>query len=148
VTATSEKARKHAAGILAVLSGEKTTVEATRDMEVSLPRYYQLEARAIEGLVAALEPRNRGRRKTPEDLLRAERKERERLNREVARLSALLRAAHRSLGVKPPAAPGEKRKGRKTHRARRAIRMLTKPVPPFKGVEGEEKGDAVAPAVL
>ena len=146
MTAASEKARKHAAGILAVLSGEKTTVEATRDMEVSLPRYYQLEARAIEGLVAALEPRSRGRR--PEDLLRAELKERERLAREVARLSALLRAAHRSLGVKPPAAPGAKPTGRKTRRARRAIRRLTRPVPPFTGEEREENGDAAAPATV
>ncbi len=148
MNAASEKARRQAAGILAVLSGERTTAEATRDMEVSLPRYYQLEARAIEGLVQALEPRSRGRRTTPEALLAAERKERERLAREVARLSALLRAAHRSLGVKPPAAGGETRTGRKTRRARRAIRRLTKPVSPFTAEEREEKGDAVAPETV
>lgn len=146
MNAPGEKARKQAAEILAVLSGEKTTVEASREMEVSLPRYYQLEARAVEGLVRAMEPRDRGRRKTPEDLVRAERKEKEKLLREVARLSALLRAAHRSLGVKPSAGPGTKREGRKTHRARRLIKRLARPSP-LKMAEGEEKSDAVASTV-
>ena len=148
MNAPSEKARKHPAAILAVLSREKTMVEAIKDMEVSLPRCYQLEARAIEGPVAALEPRSRGRRKTPEDLVRAGQKENERLRREVARLSAHLRAARRSLGIASPSTPGQKREGRKTHRARRLIKRLTKPLPPFKGEEREENGDAVAPATV
>ncbi len=143
-----ERTKKLAAGILAVLSGDKTTSEAIKDMEVSLPRYYQLEAQAIEGLILALAPRTPGRRKTPEDLVRAEKKENERLRREVARLSAHLRAARQSLGFAPPPAPGQMCEGRKTHRARRLIRRLTKPLPPFKGEERKESGDAVAPATV
>jgi hypothetical protein len=144
----NERTKKLAAGILAVLSGDQTTSEAIKDMEVSLPRYYQLEAQAIEGLIRALAPRTPGRRKTPEDLVRAEKKENERLKREVARLSAHLRATRRSLGIASPAGPGQKHAGRKTHRARRLIRRLTKPLPPFKGEEREENGDAVAPAAV
>jgi len=75
-------------------------------------------------------------------------KENERLRREVARLSAHLRAARQSLGIAPPPAPGQKCEGRKTHRARRLIRRLTKSLPPFKGEERKESGDAVAPATV
>ena len=45
----SRKARQHAAAVLAVLAGEKTTTQASAMMKVSLPRSYQLETRALEG---------------------------------------------------------------------------------------------------
>ena len=54
--AGSEKARRYAAAILSVLSGQTTTAEGSAMMGVTLPRYYVLETRALEGLVKALEP--------------------------------------------------------------------------------------------
>ena len=102
----SEKARRHAAAIVSVLSGESTTAQACAMMEVSLPRYYQLETQALLGMVAALEPKAKGGRRPPEKELEAARKENARLAREVSRLQSLVRMSHRALGA--PAGTKEK----------------------------------------
>lgn len=97
-------------------------------MGVTLPRYYALETRALLGMVEALEPRPKGRRKTAEQELEAAREENRRLSREISRTQALLRAAHRSLGVKePPAKRAGKKKARKSNRARKTIARLVRP---------------------
>ena len=57
----SPAATRLAVGILEVLSGVCGPGEGSRLLGLSLPRYYALEARAIHGLVEALEPRARGR---------------------------------------------------------------------------------------
>src|SRR5260221_13686581 len=57
----SATARKQAAAILEVLAGARTTGQAAEALGVSLPRYYQLEQRALEGLLSACEPRPQGR---------------------------------------------------------------------------------------
>ena len=46
-------ARKTAALVLEVLSGELNPSEAAEILQVSLPRYYQIEKRALEGLIRA-----------------------------------------------------------------------------------------------
>ena len=46
-------ARKTAALVLEVLAGELNPAEAAEILEVSLPRYYQIEKRALEGLIRA-----------------------------------------------------------------------------------------------
>jgi len=55
------EARRLATLILEVLAGGRTPTEAAQALEISVPRYYQLEGRALRGLVAACEPRPRGR---------------------------------------------------------------------------------------
>jgi hypothetical protein len=55
----SPEARKLAAAILEVLAGAQTPGEAAGSLGVSLARYYQLEMRALAGLVAACEDRRR-----------------------------------------------------------------------------------------
>jgi hypothetical protein len=121
----SPKARRYAAAVLSVLSGERTTAEGSAMMGVSLARYYALETRALSGLVAALEPRPRGRRRSLEGELAAAREESRRLSRELTRLQGLLRAAHRSLGVKEPAAKKSgKKRTRKPDRTRKAMARL------------------------
>ena len=54
--ATPSEAQRLAATILEVLAGVSTPTQAAETLSISLPRYYQLEARALEGLVAALTP--------------------------------------------------------------------------------------------
>ena len=58
-------ARKTAALVLEVLSGELNPSEAAEILQVSLPRYYQIEKRALEGLIRACEaPAHKGRQKS------------------------------------------------------------------------------------
>src|SRR5262245_28737525 len=64
--AARPEARRLAAAILEVLAGAQLPAEAARGLGVSLARYYQLEVRAVAGLVAACEGRRRGRGRAPE----------------------------------------------------------------------------------
>src|SRR5262245_457818 len=87
-------------------------------MGVAVTRFYQLEARALQMMVSAMEPRPRGRQRTTESELLRMKAERQRLVREVERYQSLYRTAQRALGIamaKPPDkpdnhAPGSKRK--------------------------------------
>ena len=51
----SREARQLAAVILDVLAGSRTPQQAADTLSLSLPRYYQLEARALAGLIDACE---------------------------------------------------------------------------------------------
>jgi hypothetical protein len=119
--AAGPEARKRAAAILEVLGGARTTTDAAQAIGVTLPRYYHLEARALEGLLAACEPGKPGRGPNPTRELEALRKRCVRLEREVGRQQALVRAAHRLAGVGPvvpmKSRPGKKRPRRPTARA-------------------------------
>jgi hypothetical protein len=106
--------------ILETLSGTCTTGEAAERMSVSLSRYYQLETRALQGMLTALEPRPRGPRRTKEAEIKALKAEKREVERELRRALSLLRAASRSVGVKARKKAGAKRK-----RARRRARGAT-----------------------
>jgi hypothetical protein len=116
-----------AAAILEVLGGARTVPDAASAIGVSPTRYYQLESRALEGLVMACEPRERG--PTPERECARLHKEVGRLEREVGRHQALARAAGRAVGlvaakVEPPSKKTPKKRRRRTARALRAVRRL------------------------
>jgi hypothetical protein len=101
---TSE-ANRRAVAILEVLGGLRTPTDAAAALGVALPRYYQLETRALEGMVTALEPKAVGKQPSLEGRLVQLQKELEQTRRESARQQALVRVAQRSLGLKPPTAP-------------------------------------------
>jgi hypothetical protein len=105
----SKKAKQIAVAVLETLAGELGTSEAAAKLGISLSRYYQLEARALEGLLQAVEPRAKGPQQTPERALRALREEKKGLEKELRRHQALLRAAHRSVGLPPKPASSQAR---------------------------------------
>jgi hypothetical protein len=111
----SGAARKQAAAILEVLAGARTTGQAAEALGVSLPRYYQLEQRALEGLLSACEPRPLGRTRSEASVSAKLRKENERLQRELNRQQTLVRLTQRSMGL-PPAAAAAKMAGKKRRR--------------------------------
>jgi hypothetical protein len=100
----SSQARRQAAAILEVLAGELRPSEAAQALEVSLPRYYQLERRALTGLLGACEPPERGPRMDMNRRIAALERDNRRLERERDRQQALVRAAERSLGLALPTA--------------------------------------------
>lgn len=125
----NKDAKRVAAVVLDVLAGVRTPTQAAGTLSVSLPRYYQLEARALDGLIAACEPRPKGRQVDPSSEVARLRREAERLRRDLARQQALVRMTQRTVGVGPPAPPpmaaGRKRKPRKaTVRATRRAAQL------------------------
>lgn len=117
------QAKQLAAAILEVLAGARTPTEAATSLNLSVPRYYQLENQALRGLLEACEPKavHRGRKaKTEVETLR---KENRRLQTELTRHQALARAAHRTIGLSPPA-PVVNKNGKKP-RKRRVARALS-----------------------
>lgn len=124
---TSE-ANRIAVAILEVLAGSRSPAEAATALKVSLPRYYILETRALEGLVTACEPKPLGKQPSLETRIAALEKELQQVRRECARQQALVRVAQRSVGL--PAAEAQKgkapaprdRRGRK--RRRPTVRAL------------------------
>lgn len=117
-------ARRVAAVVLEVLAGARTPGEAALALGVSVPRYYQVETRALRGLVEACEPRPRGRGPSVAKELTMLRQENQRLRRDILRQQALVRAAQRSVGLSPPAAPPSSKSGKKP-RKRRVARALS-----------------------
>jgi hypothetical protein len=122
-------AQRLAAAILEVLAGARTPGQAAEALGVSLPRYFQLETRALRALVASCEPQPRGRVASADRELAALRRQHDRLQRELARQQTLVRMAQRTLGLAPPAppakpAPGTKKRRRPVVRALRAATHL------------------------
>lgn len=124
----SLEACRLAAAILEVLGGIRLPADAAKALNVSLPRYYQLESRALAGLLAACEPRQKGRVRSVESELDALRKKLECSQREAARYSALARIAQRTVGLAAPQPvkrePGKRRTKKPTVRALRAVDVI------------------------
>ena len=122
----SREAKQRAAAILEVLSGGRTPAEAAQALAVSLPRYYQLEERALHGLLLACEPPPRGPVPDPVREREALSRECARWQRECARQQALVRAAQRAIGLAAPPPPAPVKAGGKPRRRRRRLaRALT-----------------------
>jgi hypothetical protein len=115
----STAARRQAAAILEVLAGVRTPAEVAQQLAMSLTRYDIIESRALQGLVAACEPRPRGRVRSPEGELAALRRECEQLRRQAARQQALLRVTERTLGLAGAAATPSAKAGQKSPKKRR-----------------------------
>jgi len=123
--------RRRAAAVLEVLGGARSPSEAAEILDISLPRYYLLEARALEGLIAACEPRPRGRDAGTEGkTFHALKRENDRLRQDLCRTQALARAVQRAAGMPageetPPTDGRVRRRRRASARALRAARQLT-----------------------
>lgn len=97
----SDDARQVACAILEVLAGVRSITDTAVVLGVTQARYYQLEARALQGLVAACEPRAQGPLSGAGLAAELEqlRAERDRLKGEAARYQALARLAHGAFGA-------------------------------------------------
>jgi hypothetical protein len=120
----SAEAKRLAAAILEVLAGMRTPAGAAQVLKLSLPRYYQLEVRALHGMLAACEPRPLGRVKTSASALAALQRECEQWRRECTRQQALVRATQRAIGLAAPPAKADGSKRRKRRPTRRALKVV------------------------
>jgi hypothetical protein len=126
------EASRLAACVLEVLAGLRTPTQAAQELGVSQPRYYQLEQRALQGLVAGCAPARRGRVVSPASENARLRRDNERLTRECQRQQALVRLARQAAGLANPLSkPGKesvsggmKRRVRRTVRGQEAARRL------------------------
>ena len=155
VQAGSATANRLAIAILEVLVGERTPTDAASALGITVPRYYQLETRALNGLVSACEPRPKGKQPSPKTRIAQLERELAQTQREAARQQSLVRAAHRSLGLKaaPPsqgraASPGKKGAGSsQSRRPRRPVARGLKAVKVLRQSAGSTGVETEAAAV-
>ena len=138
----SRESKRLAAAILEVLGGVRMPSDAAQALCISLPRYYQLEGRALAGFMESCEPRHVGRVRSANRELAATQKENQKLRQECARYSALVRIAQRTMGLSAPQPPkptvkgsGKKVRKKATVRALKAAQLL---------VQSEPSGEAEA----
>ena len=127
----SVEAKRKAAVMLEALAGLRTTQSASDELDIALARYYVLETRMLQGMIDALEPRARGRKRSHEAEMKLQVEENERLRRELMQLQTLYRATQRALGVKEDreakksaARTTRERRPRKKTRGERVLRGL------------------------
>jgi hypothetical protein len=120
---SSREAKRLAAAILEVLAGARTPTQAAEALAMSVPRYYQWEARALRGLLAACEFRPHGRRVQGDAATL--RKENEKLHQELVRQQSLVRLVQRAAGLAAPAPPPAQKGGKKARKRRPVARALT-----------------------
>lgn len=75
-----EQARRRAAVVFAVRSGQMTVQEGAHRLGVSRKTYYEWESRALQAMTEAMEDRAPGRPTTPQD------EEKQRLEEEITEL--------------------------------------------------------------
>jgi hypothetical protein len=119
----SREAQRLAAAVLEVLAGARTPTQAAEAIGVSLPRYFQLEARAMHALVAGCEARPRGPHRSADKEISVLRRQQERLQRELCRQQSLVRLAQRTIGLAPAKAEADRPQGKKKRR-RPTVRAL------------------------
>ena len=121
------EARRQAACVLEVLAGLRTPEQAAQALGLSLPTYYNLESRAMRGLIHGCTPTPPGRTMVLLKQVRGLELKCAALEKQLGRYQALLRNAQRGLlpppvGAKP--GPTGRRKRRPVARALRTIEVL------------------------
>jgi hypothetical protein len=123
----SKDAKRLAAVVLEVFAGLRTPQQGAEALAMSLAGYYQLEGRAMHGLLEACEPKPRGRQPDPEREMTVIRRENERLRRDLGRQQSLVRVTQRTIGLSPPPPPPKttaKTSGKKTRKRKPVVRAL------------------------
>lgn len=130
----SSQARRIAAVLLEVLAGLRATGSAAKELGITPMRFYQIEERAIGGLIAACEPRPSGLPPERRDALELAnlREQVRKQAQELNQTRSVLRTTRRQLGVatapEPIAVkPGTRKDGKPTKaKVRRpTVRALT-----------------------
>ena len=121
---SSREAKQLAAAILEVLAGQRTPTQAAQALSVSLPRYYQLEASGLRGLLGACEPKRRGRQANLSAEVATLQRQNERLQRDLTRQQSLVRLTQRVTGLTVPA-PTPAKEGKKARKRKPVARALT-----------------------
>jgi hypothetical protein len=123
----TKDAKRLAAVVLEVFAGLRTPQQGAEALAMSLGGYYQLEARAMQGLLEACEPKPKGRQPNPDREMAVIMRENERLRRDLGRQQSLVRVTQRTIGLNPPPPPPKttgKASGKKTRKRKPVVRAL------------------------
>ena len=146
------QANKLAVIVLDVLAGVRVPAQAAQEAGISQQSYYHLEQRVLDAIVRACEPRPRGKTRSPQRQIEALQRQIVRLEQECARQQALVRAAHRTIGLSTPVSkpaakstkPTEKSDGGKRKRSRRPTVRALKAAQMLREAEATSSDEAAA----
>jgi hypothetical protein len=146
------ESRRQAACVLEVLAGLRTPEQAALALGLTLQTYYNVETRALRGLIHGCTPTPPGRTMVLLKQVRGLETRCAELQKQLGRYQALLRNAQRSAGlITAPAQPAGKtpkgkRKRRPTVRALRCIELLGRggAASPGSGQAATERSGAAA----
>lgn len=129
------ESRRHAACVLEVLAGLRSPEQAAETLGLTLQTYYNLETRALRGLIHGCTPTPPGRTLALLKQVRSLEIKSAALEKQVGRYQALLRNAQRAAGLSLPAPaaaakPNGRRKRPPAVRALRAVEALQRDRPP------------------
>ena len=110
----SPQARERGAIVLEVLAGTIPLSEAAESLGINPPAYYNLETRALQGLVRACEARPRGPGTNYKKQIRELEETNRKLAREARRYQSLTRAAQKAIGVMQIESPSKSSKSTST----------------------------------
>jgi hypothetical protein len=98
------ESKRQAAVVLEVLAGVRVPEEAADALGISVPTFYNLETRALRGLVHGCTPEPPGRKMALEKRLRELELEKRKLEQQLQRHRALLRSTQRAgdMLIEPP----------------------------------------------
>lgn len=147
VDGADETMRRNAACVLEVLAGLRSPEEAARTLGVSVPTYYNLEARALHGLLHGCRTESPGRKLALEKKVRVAEARAAELERQLQRYRAVLRNARRAARILGPDGDGDVADGvgrTPRIRATRAIDALRDALPPPVNASGDAADDAAA----
>lgn len=127
--------RKQAAVVLEVLAGLRSPEQAAEALGLSLQTYYNLETRALRGLLHGCTPTPPGRTMMLLKQVKSLEVKSATLEKQLGRYQALLRNAQRAAGLSPPVPAsagksGGRRKRPPAVRALRAVEALQRDRPP------------------
>jgi hypothetical protein len=146
------ESRKQAAIVLEVLAGLRSPEQAAEALGMSLPTYYNLETRALRGLVHGCTPTPPGRTLTLLKQVRSLEIKSATLEKQLGRYQALLRNAQRAAGLSPPTPVAAvksngRRKRQPAVRALRAVEALQRDRPSAQPESVEPSSTAAGPVV-
>ena len=148
------EARKQAACVLEVLAGVRTPDQAAQSLSISLPTYYNLEMRALRGLIFSCTPQPPGRSLSLARKVRLAELKASAAEKQLQRYQALLRNVQRNAGLLSPPPPpskdlpkGKRRPRKPAVRALRAIEALQQDGPSAAAVMSTRAVDAPVAAV-
>jgi hypothetical protein len=138
-------ASQRAAAILEVLAGERTPRQAAAVLSMSLPNFYIVERKALQGLLKACEPQPKGPPAPgPERKVEVLELQLARCKRECQRQEALVRATQRTVGlpVSPSPPTGKEKTGEKNGVRRRRRRPVVRALRAARTLRQNSSGSA------
>jgi hypothetical protein len=122
-----------------VWAGELHPSEAAAALEIGMPRYYQIEKKAFNGVISSCEPaEHKGRQKSEEKVIDELRAQIKILERDLRSAQALARFSNKAEGIASVVSQAKKSQGKNGRKRRRPVARALKVARSLQKESGED----------